>query len=333
VQGFEIYNGHLIAYSMGNFIFDQYHYATQYSYMIYVWMDGDRFHRAEVVPIHIQGYTPMPATDTVRQKVLKRTHELSSRRGISMKRSGGNGVILPMESGESSGASTLGVAAGGVPTPLPLYDRPWNATIGSIEFTADESTKIRLGENMLPTGHLENHHLHGSPDRSWISDGMQTVTRDETGNHVMHVLIPAGEEEGRVGMRTFEYTFEPGTPSTFSVRARVGERATVTAYQQWRGRNDNRIEALGSNRFRAIGKVELEPGDWHELRFDFDSPRVSAISYRVVLRIVPGDGSREHESWFDDFTLVEWLTPPLSEGDIPSHMAVGRASHADVIEE
>ena len=96
-QGFEIYQGRLIAYSMGNFIFDQYHYATQYSYMIYVWMDGGRFHRAEVVPIHIQGFTPMPATDTVRLKVLKRTHELSNRRGIAMGQSGGNGVIFAAE--------------------------------------------------------------------------------------------------------------------------------------------------------------------------------------------------------------------------------------------
>ena len=93
VQGFEIYRDRLIAYSMGNFIFDQFHYATQYSYLVWVWLDEGRLHRAEVVPIHIQGYTPMPATDTVRQKVLRRTYALSARRGVTLGASGGHGVI------------------------------------------------------------------------------------------------------------------------------------------------------------------------------------------------------------------------------------------------
>ena len=77
---------------------------------------------------------------------------------------------------------------------------------------------------MLPTGHFENYHLHGSPDRSWIKDGRQSVIRDGSGNHVMSLIIPAAEEEGEIGMRVFEYTFEPGTPSSFIARARSESR-------------------------------------------------------------------------------------------------------------
>lgn len=325
VQGFELYQGRLIAYSMGNFIFDQYHYATQYSYMLYVWMDGDRFHRAEVVPIHIQGLTPMPATDTVRQKVLKRTQELSSRRGIAMGQSGGNGVIFA--DGGQAETSVLDVPEGGSITAL--NQRDWSHTIASVH--AAEGTRVRLGKNMLPTGHLENHHLHGSPDRSWIEDGRQNVIRDDSGNHVMSLLIPAGEEEGELGMRVFEYTFEPGTPSSFIARAYSDSAATVTAYQQWRGSRDNRLEALLENKLRPISRVELKPGEWQDLRFDFDSPRVSAISYRVVLRVVPQDNTKAHTSWFDDIALIEWLTPPLSAGELPPQVAAEQASHLDVI--
>ncbi|MCV6605237.1 MAG: CapA family protein, partial [Porticoccaceae bacterium] len=41
VQGFEIYKGKLIAYSLGNFLFDQYFQETHRSAMLYVWMDGE----------------------------------------------------------------------------------------------------------------------------------------------------------------------------------------------------------------------------------------------------------------------------------------------------
>ena len=325
VQGFEIYDGRLIAYSMGNFIFDQFHYSTRFSYLAYVWMDGDRLHRAEVMPIHIQGYTPMPATDTVRRKVLQRTYALSARRGIRMGRSGGNGVIHP-GGGPANGNPAFHPDGYGSSIE-PMHGRNWNEPVESIE----ASEGVRLGMDLLPMGHLENHFLHGSPDRSWIEDGMQTVERDGLGNHHMRLAIPAGAGSGRVGMRTFDNSFEPGTPSTFTARVLVDAPATVTAYQQWRGRNDrDRFEALANNRLRVIGKVELEPGGWRDLRFDFDSPRVSAVSYRVVLRVEPEDPSRAHESRFDDFNLIEWLTPPLGAGELPGHLEVGQASHAEV---
>ena len=48
----------------------------------------------------------------------------------------------------------------------------------------DEPMEVLHPEDLLPTGHLENHHLHDSPDRSWISDGMQTVAPAEDGNRV-----------------------------------------------------------------------------------------------------------------------------------------------------
>jgi poly-gamma-glutamate capsule biosynthesis protein CapA/YwtB (metallophosphatase superfamily) len=328
VQGFEIYEGRLIAYSMGNFIFDQFHYATRFSYVVHVWMDGDRLHRAEVVPIHLQGYIPVPATDTVRNAVLRRTHTLSARRGVRMTVSGGHGVIDPDHAGAETGAGTLAVTE--QKALLPLHAQPWNQPVSDIRAEGPDA-HIRLGKNLLPMGHLENHDRHGAGDRSWIQEGPQSVITSDDGNRVMRLRIPAGASQGRVGMRTFEYTFEPGTPSTFAARVRVDAPATVTAYQQWRGRNDNRMEALANNRLRPIGQAEVSPGGWRTLQFDFDSPRVSAVSYRVVMRVTPADSGRSHESLFDDFALIEWLTPPLKPGPVPAHLETGQASHAEIL--
>ena len=336
VQGFEIYRDRLIAYSMGNFMFDQFHYATQYSYMLWVWLDDGRLHRAEVVPIHLQGYTPMPATDTVRRKVLRRTTALSARRGVRLETSGGHGVI---RNGAAAPAEPARVADLEDPRPgqatiLPLYDLPWDRP--PILFASDDEppARYRLGMNLLPTGHFESYPLHGSPDRSWIEDGAQSVVAMDdapSGRRAMRLDLPAGAGPGRIGMRTFEYTFVPGTPTTFVVRGRFSSPATVTAYQQWRGRNDDRMDALANNRLRAIGRVDAAAGQWQELRFDFDSPRVSAISYRVLLEVEPKDAASDHRAWFDDLALIEWLTPPLDAGLLPPHVDAARASHVELI--
>jgi poly-gamma-glutamate capsule biosynthesis protein CapA/YwtB (metallophosphatase superfamily) len=338
VQGFEIYRDRLVAYSMGNFIFDQFHYATKRSYLLYVWMDRDRLHRAEVMPIRIKGYTPMPATDTFRNTILKRVNNLSSRRGISLATSGGNAVILPGERNNRPHPDNAMVLPRAVfpegATIISAPSRSWQMPYNTIETQPENSARVRLGKNLLPMGHLESHFLFDALDRSWIEDGTQTIVpRDDApaGRNVMQLQIPADQGEGRIGMRTFEYTFEPGTPTSFVVTARTEAPATVTAYQQWRKRNENRKEALQSAKLRLIGRQELKDEGWQELRFDFDSPRVTAISYRVILKVEPADGSREHLTWFDDIRLIEWLSPPLDDGPVPGNVPYRLTTHAEVV--
>lgn len=338
VQGFEIYKDRLIAYSMGNFIFDQFHYATKRSYLLYVWMDRDRLHRAEVMPVRIKGYTPMPATDTFRNVILKRVSNLSSRRGISLDASGGNAVIRPGARQDRPAPDNVMVLPRAVfperATILAAPSRSWQMPYNIIETQPENFARVRLGKNLLPMGHLESHFLFDAPDRSWIEDGSQTiVTRGDApmGRNVMQLQIPAGQDTGRIGMRTFEYTFEPGTPTTFAVKARTDSPATVTAYQQWRKRDENRLEALETAKLRLIGRRELKAGGWQELRFDFDSPRVTAISYRVILSVEPVDRSREQLAWFDDIRLIEWLSPPLDDGPVPGTVPYRLTTHAELI--
>jgi poly-gamma-glutamate capsule biosynthesis protein CapA/YwtB (metallophosphatase superfamily) len=333
VQGFEIYNGRLIAYSMGNFIFDQVDYATQRSYLLYLWLDGDRLHRAEIMPLHIKGYVPVPATDTVRHAILRRVNELSGRRGITLQPSGGHAVIVPgvMAREPARPYAYPARESRGLATVWPLMREGWSATWDAVGRGDDEAAKILLGRDLLPTGHFESHYLFDAPDRSWLADGTQRVVTHgsaPSGRWVMQLQIPAGEKAGRIGMRTFERTFRPGTPTTFVARVKVQAPAVITAHQQWRKRNDKLWDALANAPLRPIGQTDVTPGDWQEIRFDFDSPRVTATAYRVVLTVSPAETATAHLSWFDDLSLIEWLGPPLAAGDIPAHVPTAQASHA-----
>lgn len=62
LQGFEFYKGGLIAYSLGNFVFDQDFLATFGSmFLRTVWEDGALV-EARVVPVELDAYRPLPLT-------------------------------------------------------------------------------------------------------------------------------------------------------------------------------------------------------------------------------------------------------------------------------
>ncbi len=72
LQGFEIYDGALIAHSLGNFVFDQNMWETWVSATVWVELNRNGLQRAWVQPIFIDGYLPTPAIGALGQKILNR---------------------------------------------------------------------------------------------------------------------------------------------------------------------------------------------------------------------------------------------------------------------
>ena len=79
LQGFEWYKGKLIAYSLGNFIFDQDFLATFPTVMLRTVWEGTDLLQVRLVPIEIQGYRPTPSTDRAARKNLAHLMEISLR--------------------------------------------------------------------------------------------------------------------------------------------------------------------------------------------------------------------------------------------------------------
>ena len=64
LQGFEWYRGKLIAYSLGNLVFDQDFLITYPSAMLRVVMEGDQLIEARVIPLLLIDYRPVPVAGT-----------------------------------------------------------------------------------------------------------------------------------------------------------------------------------------------------------------------------------------------------------------------------
>ena len=74
LQGIEVYNGGLIAYSLGNFVFTQ-GFRYNETAILYVYFIGGKIQRAEVKPVLIDNGQPRPVwgvqADSINNKIIK----------------------------------------------------------------------------------------------------------------------------------------------------------------------------------------------------------------------------------------------------------------------
>jgi len=82
IQGFEMYNGKLIAHSLGNFAFDLSYPETMPSLIFYADADFSGFSNYRIVPVFIDRYIPRPATAKLGTSILdylaKRSRDLNT---------------------------------------------------------------------------------------------------------------------------------------------------------------------------------------------------------------------------------------------------------------
>ncbi len=77
LQGLEWYRDKLIAYSLGNFIFDQDFLVTFPSVFLRTVWEGDRLLEARLVPLELVDYRPVPVSDGVARRTLLQLWERS----------------------------------------------------------------------------------------------------------------------------------------------------------------------------------------------------------------------------------------------------------------
>ncbi len=77
LRGFEVYQGKLIAHSFGNFAFDQNHWETYMSMILYCDVTLEGFKHFTFKPIYIDDYIPTPATGELGERIMRMMASLS----------------------------------------------------------------------------------------------------------------------------------------------------------------------------------------------------------------------------------------------------------------
>ncbi len=309
-QGLELYDNKLIAYSMGNFIFDQNFSATQHSLILYVWLDDGKFHRAEIVPLYVKGYKPTPATGTNRYTVMKRLTELSKQRNTKITMSGGHGVIQAENSATKSVADnkkvTLAIDIADNEKVTPLYQLPWHKTIQQINML-NTDVSYRLGTNLINGSDFESFALFNSPERGWLFDRAATSLNDfgASGRHSLAVKLTA-DTASTFGMQSFRRVYKPSSAMTIKAKFNVEEPVKVSFFWQGRKKRQKLFDAFKNSPKHLIDSIELSPNSgWQNVELDFNSPRIGYKSFRVLAELKSLNGEVTTVN-IDDFALVEW---------------------------
>lgn len=310
-QGLELYDGKLIAYSMGNFIFDQNFSATQHSFILYVWLDDGEFHRAEIVPLYVKGYKPTPATGMNRYTVMKRITTLSAQRNTYISQSGGHGVIAPAEqqilaknADVMSSQHQLLMAEN--EQVLPLYHLPWLAKIKQVVMP-DSQTRYRLGTNLINGSDFESFSLFTSQERGWVFERTATTMNNFGASGQRSLALQIEENSPSLfGMQSFRRVYKPSSAMTIKAKFNVQKPAKVSFYWQGRKKRQKLFDAFKNSPKHFIGSAQLSAKNtWQNVEVNFNSPRIGYKSYRVLAEIQSLDG-RSAQVNIDDFALIEW---------------------------
>ncbi len=307
-QGLELYNGKLIAYSMGNFIFDQNFSATQHSFILYVWLDGEKFHRAEIVPLYVKGYKPTPATGMHRYTVMKRLTELSKDRNTHISQSGGHGVISADNQAENTPVKHVKLTLAQGEKIAALYNTPWQKNLSKVSL-ADKNLSYRLGTNLINGSDFEHFNAFNSVDRGWLFDrSITSINNYGASGESSLGLALSKNQPTTFGMQSFRRVYNAS--SSMTIKANFKSNKVVKASFYWQGRKTRQklFDAFENSEKHLIKTVQLNGDDnWQALELGFNSPRIGYKSYRVLVEFELENGERAQVD-IDDFSLIEWQT-------------------------
>ncbi|MGI6684660.1 MAG: CapA family protein [Bacillota bacterium] len=98
LQGVELYHDGLIAYSLGNFVFDQnWSEKTREGLLLSIKMDPTSLLAAELIPMFVNDGQPIIAEGERVENILNRTKNISEKLGTNLEVTDGKAVIIPGE--------------------------------------------------------------------------------------------------------------------------------------------------------------------------------------------------------------------------------------------
>ncbi len=306
LQGFEWYQGKLIAHSLGNFVFDQDFLSTFPSVVLRTVFEGDQLLEARVYPVMLDNYRPVPVGGATGERIIGLLDERSA--GTVQTTRLPNGTVSGSIAGQpDDGAASArvlpergtGVIARGrhvaVPAPVPL-DEGGFATLPANAMVRTESNLagVWLGRDIYGWGDFEDATADGvaAGGMHWeTSDGgnaaVVAVADEGSEHHVLEIRSEPSYAQSvvtrpvaRVAVRDHRIHDEAGFPedgrATYSVHLRARLEGDTWALLRVDAYNFYDADPTRDPESTLIRRVEVPfdvpaDGEWHDIDIELPS--------------------------------------------------------------
>jgi poly-gamma-glutamate capsule biosynthesis protein CapA/YwtB (metallophosphatase superfamily) len=305
LQGFEVYQGHLIVHSLGNFVFDQSYAETMPSVILYSEFDKTGFREFTFRPAFIDDLIPRPASGRLGREILDRQADYSRELGTTVTvdpvRCVGTIHLDPSQISwdvlaHEKSATVAEQAGGWTSIPIEIDGTGSLSRITGID-GASGNVEVRVGREILWHGDMED---EGAT--FWDLNSVDEVY-DATVAHSGTRSLRQHRTTQNTGYVTTDLQGYPPTlgGTDFSVcgwlRTQNALETTITArFFTGRGGNPSATADAGP----AIDGTH----DWTYQTADFTVPETAAFMNVRFRMNKPATG--ESFAWFDDVRLVEW---------------------------
>jgi Bacterial capsule synthesis protein PGA_cap len=302
VSGFSWRDPTLIAWGMGNFLFDQIVWPSFESYMLAIYLREGKVIRAYVEPLIIDGYLPHGLTDELADYVVRGA--AGREPGPFIMESGAMEIDLDGRALQSAYTQTLdGGSDPGMMIPIPQAQ--WIS-----DFTGTGT--LRLGRDLLWVGGFENDEVgyasRGSPlwdlTQGDVQFGKDYAYEGETG---IRLTRGTGNINDAVTTHLHRVLLYPGDDLSITGMVRLSPGGTALVQLSWYE------ESYGPSTWKTIVAIQDQAdGGWQPFRIDAQAPN-KAVALGVYLRLTPPDKGTITAD-FDNIRIIEWAdsTAPFS---------------------
>ena len=291
----------LIAWSMGNFIFDQDVWPTFETYMLTVYLRDGKVIRAHVDPLMIKDYIPHGLTGDQADYVLRTA---ANSAGPFVIESGALEVDIDHRAIQNTYTRSLD---GGL-EPGHIITIPQAQWVSGFEGIGN----LLLGRDLLWIGGFENSEVdstsHGAPLWDLTKDSIQ-VGKDFAydGNSGIRLTRSGSNLNDAVTSHLHRLLVTPGTNLSITGMMRASQGAIILMQIGWYS------DTLGPSFLQTTEPVTFETHDeWQSFRFDVKVP-TNAVAVQVFLRLVPPTQGTVTAD-FDNIRVVEWAPSDASYG-------------------
>jgi poly-gamma-glutamate capsule biosynthesis protein CapA/YwtB (metallophosphatase superfamily) len=295
--GLELQDGTLVAWTLGNLVFDQEFWSTFPSYVLTVHATANGITRAYVDPLLIEGYVPKGVVDKPRTWQLRETAALSSDEFLL------DDDKLEYVAKDETTTQTVTRTLDGDGT---IYTR----NSGWVNRVIDGAESVELGRDLLPTGTFDDPDI----DDERHEGSLWRFSRGADSNG------PEFGYDGSGGIQ-LSRTADNTQRSILTTTERVPLTGPMTLLGLYRHETDTRLELLvrwyESTSSSTLDSMSIDldrTAGWERVERSLSTPGEANYA-RFYFRLYPPDGGEKRVAHFDDICLVEWTERETSGGE------------------